>query len=86
MPLEESRNLRLPVDLSNDLNRLAEVKGMNASQVMRLALRQYVEREIELSNERRASAVELSNVVQGDRRISGASDAQLAEAWGRIYG
>ncbi|MFJ9538767.1 hypothetical protein ACIRPX_16050 [Streptomyces sp. NPDC101225] len=90
MALEKNRNIRMTVDLSNALDRAAEHKGMNASQVVRLALRSYlvsVTDELKLSNARRP-AVELSNAVQGDVgtvTAAGVSDADIVTAWGRTY-
>ncbi|MFC4502142.1 MULTISPECIES: hypothetical protein [Streptomyces] len=91
MALEKNRNIRMTVDLSNALDRAAEHKGMNASQVVRLALRSYlmgVADELKLSNGRLA-AVQLSNAVQGDMGTvteAGVSDAALVQAWDRTYG
>ncbi|MFD8300705.1 MULTISPECIES: hypothetical protein [Streptomyces] len=77
----KNRNFRMPEPLSNLLDAVAEGKGMNPSQVVRLAVTAYVrnateelklshpalaEAALELSSNRRTAAVELSNAVQGD--------------------
>lgn len=91
MALEKNRNIRMTVNLSNALDTVATGKGMTASQVVRLALTQYIRtatEELKLSNERRA-AVELSNAVQGDAEGvvgAGITDAGLVQAWDRFYG
>lgn len=88
--LEKNRNIRMSLNLSNALDAVAEGKGMNASQVVRLALTAYIRtatEELNMSNTRR-HAVELSNPVQGDAdTVAGgsASDADVAAAWGRMY-
>ncbi|WP_367575298.1 hypothetical protein [Streptomyces griseoaurantiacus] len=88
--LEKNRNIRMSVNLSNALDAVAEGKGMNASQVVRLALGAYLQTataELALSNAR-TGAVELSNPVQGDADgVAGgdATDAQVAHAWARMY-
>lgn len=90
MALEKNRNIRMTVDLSNALDTVATGKGMTASQVVRLALTQYLRtatEELKLSNVRRP-AVELSNAVQGDVGTvseAGVSDADMVKAWGRTY-
>jgi uncharacterized protein (DUF1778 family) len=89
MPLEKPRNIRMTVDLSNALDKAAELKGMNASQVVRLALRQYLTREIELSEARNAHALELSNPAAylgtaPDPAV--VSDSDMVQEWGRFYG
>ncbi|WP_033322311.1 hypothetical protein [Streptomyces yerevanensis] len=84
--------------LSDALDSTARIKGMTASQVVRVALGEYIAKEIRLSNERRQDelelsnqrkpAVELSNAVQGDMGTvagDGITDADLTAAWGRSY-
>ncbi|MFF3420953.1 hypothetical protein ACFYW9_40920 [Streptomyces sp. NPDC002698] len=88
MPLEKPRNFRMELDLSNLLDKLAEVKGMNASQVVRLALRQYAMREIDLSNERNAQAVELSNpaaYLGTEPDPAAVSNSDMVQEWSRVY-
>ncbi|MGW7128872.1 hypothetical protein ACWGIA_11130 [Streptomyces bobili] len=90
MALEKNRNIRMTVSLSNALDTIATGKGMTASQVVRLALSQYIRtatEELKLSNGRPA-AVELSNAVQGDMgAVTGAevSDVALVDGWGKTY-
>jgi antitoxin component of RelBE/YafQ-DinJ toxin-antitoxin module len=90
MALEKNRNIRMTVNLSNALDTVATGKGMTASQVVRLALSQYIRtatEELKLSNVRRP-AVELSNAVQGDvGAVNGAkvNDSDLVQAWSRTY-
>lgn len=89
MPLNESRNLRLDVELSNTLDTVAKRKGMNASQVMRLALMEFMSREIRLSNEQHHRAVELSNPATSPDTTpteAQASDADLVGHWEDFYG
>lgn len=90
MSLEKNRSFRMPENLSKALDTVANGKGMNPSQVVRLAVTAYIRtatEELKLSNGRRA-AVELSNAVQGDMgAVTGAkvSDIDLARAWSRTY-
>jgi metal-responsive CopG/Arc/MetJ family transcriptional regulator len=89
MSLEKKRDIRLTVDLSNALDNTARAKGMNASQVVRLALREYFTREISLSNRRRNEEIELSNPATSPDTMptaAVASDADLVGEWDRFYG
>ncbi|MFF4963262.1 hypothetical protein ACFY2Z_41080 [Streptomyces sp. NPDC001222] len=90
MSLEKNRSFRMAESLSKALDAVANGKGMNPSQVVRLAVAAYIRTataELKFSNGRTA-AVELSNAVQGDAEGAvgaGVSDADLAQAWDRFY-
>lgn len=88
MPLEKPRNIRMTVDLSTALDKAAERKGMTASQVVRLALRQYLIKEIELSQTYQEQAVELSKPASylgtaPDPAVI--SDSAMVQEWERVY-
>ncbi|MFF3420992.1 CopG family transcriptional regulator [Streptomyces sp. NPDC002698] len=89
MPLEESRNLRLSVELSNALESASKVQKVTSSEILRRALTEYLSREIRLSHERRNDAIEFANPATSPDTVPSvaeASDEDLAKHWGDFYG
>ncbi|MGV9907606.1 hypothetical protein ACWDU8_34875 [Streptomyces sp. NPDC003388] len=87
--MEKKHDIRMSVELSNLLDTVARDKRMTASEVVRLAVGEYVMKEIRLSNERRHQALEFSNPATSPETVpsrQAVSDADLAGHWGDVYG